>query len=261
MAIERIIPGTLAWDAFYANHLQRYLFAAAELAAGKELRVLDAACGVGYGSRQLAGTGAVSEVTAIDRSAEALRVARGQFAATNIRYLQDDCHTLAAASACGPFDAVVSFETLEHLPNPEAFLYSCFRNLRSSGRLIISTPNKTVSSPDTLDWEYHEKEYTATEFLQLLEQAGFREVRLFGQQYSLKGQLKRELRGDLNRLFANPFVRAGVWIQRVFRGYKPLPVLCETLDDFEIRAFPTPAECESLEQNGPFVLLAVATRP
>jgi 2-polyprenyl-3-methyl-5-hydroxy-6-metoxy-1,4-benzoquinol methylase len=261
MAIERIIPGTLEWDAFYANHLQRYQFAAAELAAGKELRVLDAACGVGYGSKQLAGTPAVSEVTAIDRSTEALALARGQFAAPNIRYLEDDCHTLAAASASGPFDAVVSFETLEHLPNPEAFLQSCYRNLQSGGQLIISTPNKSVSSPDTLDWEYHEKEYTATEFLQLLKQAGFSEVRLFGQQYSLKGQLKRELRGDLNRLFSNPFVRAGAWMQRLLRGYKPAPVLRETLDDFEIRAFSTPAACEAMELNGPFVLLAVATRP
>lgn len=260
MAIERIIPGTPEWDAFYANHLQRYQFACSRLASGQQLNLLDAACGVGYGTHQLAGLPATRSVTGVDRSEEALSVAQKSFSATNIRYLRDDCHTLESAAANGPFDAVVSFETLEHLPDPEAFLRSCHRNLKPGGLLIISTPNKSVSSPDTLDWEFHEKEYLATEFQQLLEKAGFGGIQLFGQQYTLKGNLKREIRGDLNRLWSNPFVRAGLWLQQKLKGHRPVPVLKETLDDFEIVGYPDAAACEARGEEGPFVLLAVATR-
>jgi hypothetical protein len=54
MAIERIVPGTKEWDAFYANHIFRYQFAANILKEDSIAKLLDAACGVGYGSAFLA---------------------------------------------------------------------------------------------------------------------------------------------------------------------------------------------------------------
>lgn len=260
MAIERIVPGTKEWEAFYANHILRYQFASQVL---KDITVnclLDAACGVGYGADHLCRQTGIKKVVAIDRSTEALKIAGANFNSPKIIFLQDDCHTLEAAAKYGQYDAVVSFETLEHLPKPVDFLSSCFTNIKSNGKIIISTPNKSVSSPEVLNWEYHEKEYLATEFFDVLSQAGFKNIQLYGQQYNIKGKIKNEVRGDLNRLFSNPFVRAGQWLQAKLKGHKNIPVLKETIDDFEIVKYNEPADCELLGINGPFVLIAVAEK-
>ena len=50
MAIERIVPGTIEWEAFYANHICRYQFAKEQIEKTDAVHILDAACGTGYGS-------------------------------------------------------------------------------------------------------------------------------------------------------------------------------------------------------------------
>ncbi|MEN9571254.1 MAG: hypothetical protein RL172_2485 [Bacteroidota bacterium] len=259
MAIERIVPGSVEWEAYYANHIFRYQFAATVLKDAAIKNLLDAACGVGYGAHYLATHLPAVQVTAIDRSADALKKANQYFTNQHTRFLADDCHTLAAASSYGPYHAVVSFETLEHLPQPAAFLNSCFSNLHPGGQLIVSTPNKSVSSPTELNWAYHEKEYTAAELMALLLAAGFNNICLYGQQFTAKGQLKNEIRADLNRLHSNPFIRIGKWIQRL-KGHPPQPVLKETLDDFELVTFNDAAACDAKGINGPFVLIAVCSK-
>ena len=260
MAIERIIPNTREWEAFYANHIMRYQFA--EKCLDKDvLLILDAACGAGYGSHYLSGKLTASSFVAIDRSAEALSIAKSTFRADNITYLEDDCHTLDAATQYAPYDAIVSFETLEHLPRPTDFLKKCLHNLKTGGNIIVSTPNQLVSSPDNiLNWKYHEKEYTAFEFYNLLHEVGFINIQLYGQQFNLKGKIKNEMRADLNRLGSNPFIRFGTWIQKILRGRNFGPMLKETIDDFEIVSYKQPEDCDSLGLAGPFVLIAVAEK-
>lgn len=258
MAIERITPGTIEWDAYYANHITRYQFAAEKLKESRYVNLLDAACGVGYGADHLSGIDGV-KITAIDRSELALSTALKQFKKPNINFIIDDCHTLENASASGPFDAIISFETLEHLPYPEQFLKSSFNNLGPAGMLVVSTPNQLVSSPgNALNWEYHEKEYTAAELYSLLITSGFTNIQLYGQQLNLKGKIKNELRADLNRLWSNPFVRFGKWIQGSLRGRSFNAVLKETIDDFEIIKFDDAADIDRLLLDGPFVLIAIA---
>jgi SAM-dependent methyltransferase len=261
MAIERIVPGTKEWEAYYANHIIRYKFAAANINKQLTLNILDAACGVGYGSGFLAKEFPSASVTAIDRSLEALAIAKKLYSSNSyIQFIEDDCHTLEAAGKFAPFDTIVSFETLEHLPKPEDFLKSCLHNLKKGGRIIVSTPNQLVSSPEELNWEYHEKEYTATEFYNILQSAGFTNIALFGQQFNLKGKIKNEVRADINRLWSNPLVRFGRWLQAILRGRKFDPVLKETEDDFEIVSYATAADCDKLQLQGPFVLIAIAEK-
>ena len=260
MSIERIVPGTVEWEAFYANHILRYHFALQVLKDSKIHCLLDAACGVGYGSNFLAKHPAIEKVVGIDKSNDALKIAETNFNAANILYLQDDCHTLQSASQYGLYDAIVSFETLEHLPKPTDFLAACFNNLKTAGKIIISTPNKSVSSPQQLTWEYHEKEYTAIEFYNLIQTTGFKNIQLYGQQFNLKGQIKNEVRGELNKVFSNPFVRTGIWLQARLKGHKYGPVLKEAVDDFEILKYEKPEDCVLKETDGPFVLLAVAEK-
>jgi SAM-dependent methyltransferase len=260
MAIERIVPGTKEWDAFYANHIMRYQFAVQELKKINAATILDAACGVGYGAAFIAREIPVKKVIAVDRSKEALDIANKNFKTNNLEFLTDDCHTLQTAAGHAPYDAVVSFETFEHLPKPADFLAACYSNLKIGGSIIISTPNKSVSSPQELNWEYHEKEYTATELFESLSAAGFKNISLYGQQFNMKGIIKNEVRGELNRLFSNPFVRAGMWIQSKLKGHSFGPVLKECIDDFEIAAYNNPSVCEEKGLAGPFVLIAVAQK-
>jgi SAM-dependent methyltransferase len=262
MAIERIVPGTIEWDAFYANHIARYTFAKVQLDnnESKKINILDAACGVGYGSDFLA-TKLNCTVTAVDRSIDALTIANKCFASPAIRFLEDDCHTLEAAATFGTYDAVVSFETLEHLPYPEKFIAACYQNLSSGGKLIISTPNQSVSSPEgNLDWEFHEKEYQPQELLELLSKAGFSNIKLYGQQMTAIGKLRSQLRAELNKVNSNPFMRLGRFIQKVFKGHQYNAVLPEQAEDFEIVFYNSPDAINALAQNGPFVLIAVCNK-
>ena len=112
MAIERIVPDTKEWNAYYANHILRYQFAAQNLKDGSIKNILDAACGVGYGSKYLAQELSCASITAIDKSTDALSIAKSKFIADNIKFLMDDCDTLNNAAMYAPFDVIVSFETL-----------------------------------------------------------------------------------------------------------------------------------------------------
>lgn len=170
-----MIPGE-AEDTDYGLHLMRYLFAATY---AKGRRVLDAACGVGYGAFRLAAAGA-RRVVGIDVSPAAIAYARSHFPGPGLTFEEMDVSRLTFPVA--EFDLVVSFETIEHLSGYEDFLDHVHRVLRPGGRLIISTPNKLVhplghwgtSSP------YHVIEFFHDEFLSLLEQR-FSQVRMLGQ--------------------------------------------------------------------------------
>lgn len=176
MSFERIQPDTFGWEAFYGNHMRRYMFAAEELKQLAARRVLDVACGVGYGAKFLASECAC-EVTATDRDAGALKIASSRFSHPAVSFVVDDCHTLEKCGRADEFDAIVCFETIEHLLEPERFLTRCANLLRRSGLLIISTPNISAGSHSA--WEYHEKEYTAVEFVSLLKQCGFKNPMLW----------------------------------------------------------------------------------
>jgi SAM-dependent methyltransferase len=259
MAIERIVPETVEWEAYYANHICRYRFAKDIIENLSLTKILDAACGVGYGSHYLA-SNSKWDVKAIDRSDEALTIAKKKFTLPNISFLKDDCHTLEVASTFAPYDVIVSFETLEHLPKPALFLKNCFANLKNAGKLIISTPNQIVSSPTELNWEFHEKEYTAFELYDLLSQEGFSNIEIYGQQITSTGKLRNEFRAELNKMNSNPFVRIGRSFQKVFRKRKFNTILPEQLEDFEIVHYNDLQNIEKLGEKGPFVLIAVCEK-
>ena len=156
------------------EHLHRYAFAR-ELVAGK--RVLDAACGEGYGAALLAEC--ALQVTGVDRSAEAIAHAGSRYRAANLDFQAADCLDLPFAD--DSFDCVVSFETLEHLAEHERLLAEFRRVIRPDGFLLLSSPDKAVYS-DVLQNrnEFHVRELYRGE-LETLLQAHFPAYRLFGQ--------------------------------------------------------------------------------
>jgi SAM-dependent methyltransferase len=158
---ERLVPEE-AVEASLQEHLARYRFAR-DHARG---RVLDVACGTGYGTAMLDAVG-------VDLSLEALRYARRHPA----RYVAADAARLPFGRV---FDSVVSFETIEHVPDPARFVEECARVLKPGGLFLVSTPNRDLWSPRSSKplQRHHVKEFTRKEFLAVLQPF---KVRLFGQ--------------------------------------------------------------------------------
>ena len=122
-------------------HVIRYQLAAALIRPGDH--VLDSACGLGYGSHLLARLSGCASVFGVDGSDYAVRYAQLNFGAVEPRlqfhkaWLPQDLARLADRR----FDVIVSFETLEHIADPEGLLAQFNRLLRPGGRIIVSVPN------------------------------------------------------------------------------------------------------------------------
>lgn len=166
------------------EHWHRYAFAL-PLVAGK--RVLDAACGEGYGSNLLASVAA--EVIGVDISAQATMHARERYAQArpNLRFETADAAALTFADRS--FDVVVSFETLEHLEAQQELVSGFARVLRDDGVLLISSPDKrTYSEAAGFRNEFHVRELYREELLALL-QPHFAHVRLYAQKLLFQSTL------------------------------------------------------------------------
>lgn len=169
--VVRIDPDS-APSGIQAIHRIRYEFAK-EYCDGK--RILDVACGAGYGSAMLAET--ASEVLGADLDEGAITFARESYVANNLdfRVIDAQCMQLLDAS----FDTVVSFETIEHLSDIDAYLQEVARVLVPGGVFVVSTPcvKRTTRQPRNL---HHMIEFSAKDFEGLLKRY-FWDVELFGQ--------------------------------------------------------------------------------
>jgi len=164
-------------------HLARYRYACA-FVRGKD--VLDLACGTGYGSFMLAEAGARS-VLGIDLSEEAISHAIAKYSAPSLRYTRGNAQALDSLPSSS-IDIVVSFETIEHLPEPSKYALEVWRVLRDEGLYIVSTPDRRLSSPRyplrrRPDNPWHLHEFTGPDFQAFLVGAGFEVVDVHGQAF------------------------------------------------------------------------------
>lgn len=160
-------------EIFY-EHWHRYALAATVV---QGLTVLDGACGEGYGSSLLART--AGRVEGIDLDEASIAHARARYGAENVGFQQGNCLKLPFAD--DHFDAVVSFETLEHLAEQDELLTEFRRVLKPRGWLMISSPDKKTYSDDTgYDNPFHVRELYRDELEQLLGRH-FPTCRLLGQ--------------------------------------------------------------------------------
>lgn len=175
---EQFVPGTK--DArIEADHLSRYQFSQPYI---QKKRVLDLACGTGYGAKSLLDSGA-SEVFGVDISPEAISYAQSHFQASNLTFQLGSAEKLPFDNSF--FDVVTSFETIEHLDKEirSKYLQELRRVLKDDGTILISTPNRRITSPcsKTPLNKYHVIEYSVTELVDILKSSGFQIVELMGQ--------------------------------------------------------------------------------
>lgn len=162
------------------DHVRRYELAA-RYASG---RVLDAACGCGYGSKILLGSADL--VVGVDSSPNAIRWAEEHFQGP---YFIEG--KIEEEPWSGKFETVVSLETIEHLADPkpalDAFRAACI------GTFIASVPNedkypfraKTFAN----DESPHFRHYRPQEFEDLLKECGFKVTERFCQQDKKSGEI------------------------------------------------------------------------
>ncbi len=177
---ERTLPDVPAENYWYRRHLAVYEWIA-ERVRGR--RVVDLACGEGYGSAVLARTAA--EVVGVDANPDAFEHARLRYRAPNLRFARDLVETWR-----GDVDCAVFLQTIEHLPDPVALLDHLREIVAPGGVAYVSTPNVLTLAPgaERSDNPWHVREYRPPEFRSLLEGA-FDRVDLLGVHHARKLRL------------------------------------------------------------------------
>jgi SAM-dependent methyltransferase len=156
---ERTLPDVPAENYWYRRHLAVYEWIASQV-AGR--RVVDMACGEGYGTAVLGGVAA--SVVGVDANPEAFEHARLRYGRVGVSFERSLVETFGEP---GTFDAVVFLQTIEHVQDPVAVL-GHFRSLLAPGGVAyVSTPNLLTLAPpgaEKSDNPWHIKEYRAAEF-------------------------------------------------------------------------------------------------
>jgi len=171
---ERFVPW--ASDPVVAyEHLHRYFWASG-LVKGK--KVLDLACGEGYGADLLARQ-AVS-VCALDIDEDAVRHASKKYRRPNLQFFQGSITAVPITENCS-FDVITCFEAIEHIEQHDELIQEVRRLLKPGGLFAVSTPNKDAYNAQGEPANpFHVRELTFEEFDTLLTRY-FPNVRYFGQ--------------------------------------------------------------------------------
>jgi len=230
---ERVSTAAGGFNPTWQRHVAAYAYCAPLLPSG---RILDLGCGVGHSYELLA----PRQTVGLDIDPAALA---GQERETRV----GDMRALPFADAS--FAGVLSVQSLEHVPNPEAVLTEARRVLAPGGPAIFVTPNRlTFGRPDEVIDPYHHVEFSPPE-LEALCAPLFDRVEVLGLFGSARYlALVAEERAELERLLRRDPMRARRLISRRLRqrlydaalrrrrvGADPRAAAI-TPDDFELRS-------------------------
>jgi 2-polyprenyl-3-methyl-5-hydroxy-6-metoxy-1,4-benzoquinol methylase len=171
---ERTLPDVPEENYWYRRHLVVYEWIRDRVGG---LKVVDMACGEGYGTDVLSGQAA--SVVGVDANPEAHEHARLRYTGPNVRFARDLVETFDE-----PADAVVFLQTIEHVQNPDEVLER-FKALvagSAAPAVYVSTPNVLTLAPEGAEKSgnpWHVKEYRAEEFHALCA-AHFSTVEMYG---------------------------------------------------------------------------------
>lgn len=179
-------------------HLARYDLAAQIARPGDT--ILDAACGLGYGAHLLANCSPAAKVIGVDLDVDAVEYAKSAFGHDGkCEFRTGDVANLSNI-ADASVDLVVSFETLEHIPDPQAALREFARVLTPGGRIIASVPNNWADETGKDPNPHHLHVYTWDMLAEQIRSAG--------------AKSDRAVRGAES---ANNFLDHSLWLERAHR--------------------------------------------
>jgi SAM-dependent methyltransferase len=177
---ERTLPDVPAENYWYRRHLVVYEWIAHRV---RGLRVLDMACGEGYGSNVMAR--AAAAVVGVEANPEAYEHARLRYRRANLRFERTLIEEYGAPGCC---EAVVFLQTVEHVRDPGPVLRNLHELLAPGGTAYISTPNVLTLAPRGCTHSgnpWHVREYRHDEFHALCRSA-FPSVALLGLHHARK---------------------------------------------------------------------------
>jgi SAM-dependent methyltransferase len=169
---ERTLPDVPEENYWFRRHLAVYEWIAAR-AGGR--RVVDLACGEGYGSAVLART--ARSVVGVDANPEAFAHARAKYTAANLTFERNMVELWT-----GDVDCVVFLQTIEHVPDPDGVLEHVRDLIGPAGVAYVSTPNVLTLAPKGAERSgnpWHVREYRPDEYRALCERH-FSRVELLG---------------------------------------------------------------------------------
>jgi ubiquinone/menaquinone biosynthesis C-methylase UbiE len=203
MSSERQLDNTN--NPWWGEHLNRYEEVAKLIDRKRPLKVLDIACGTGFGSFFLAQLG--YNVLGGDISSNDIAECRNKYQHPNLSFEVIDGTNLPFSEYT--FDVVVSFETIEHTTQYQKMLSELKRVVKTDGLVIISTPNFTVNSPSGKVLNpFHTQEWVYEELMKILSNT-FSNVKLLGQQY-VRYKNKNTLKFKIAKGIENIFYMRGI---------------------------------------------------
>ena len=176
-SLERLVPDQLVSQEVTGQltlslHIERYEFAADQAQPG---RLLDIACGVGYGTPILYDrNGQIREAIGVDCSEESVLHAREHYGKPGIQFRVGDAMTYEDSAG---FDTIVTLETIEHVHDPEGLIAHLLQLLRPGGVFIGSVP----STPTVDANPHHLHDFTPRSIRNLVRPYGLSEISYMAQ--------------------------------------------------------------------------------
>lgn len=243
---ERTIPGLAEENYWFRRHEVVYQRLADRCA---DRDVLEAGCGEGYGADLIAGL--ARTVIGLDYDETTVAHVRARYPRVDMRHGNLAALPLPDQSV----DVVVNFQVIEHLWDQPQFVAECFRVLRPSGLLLMSTPNRITFSPgrDTPVNPFHTRELNAAELAELLTDGGFALE-------SMNGVFHGARLTELDARHGGSIIDAQV-ARALADAPWPAELLADvtsvTADDFDLAS----ADRDSRDIDDSLDLVAIAVRP
>lgn len=171
---ERIIPKLLKpTNGMLLEHIARYYFATPYIQG----RVLDIACGAGYGSHMVAKERKreLIQLVAVDNDKDTIDYANREYHHQKIVYRQADALDPDLPGKLGMFDTILSFETIEHVADDRLFMDNLYQMLKPGGKLILSSPFGRGRGMPTSE-PFHVHQLTPAEFEELFDRFSEKEI-------------------------------------------------------------------------------------
>lgn len=191
---ERVVPENFISKEeyfIYLRHIFAYEFAEKQLP--QNCLVLEAGSGEGYGTYQLSQSAKIKNIIGIDVDAETIAHASKKYISTNCSFKHYNGNKIPFADES--FDAVISFQVIEHIENDKNYVAEIFRILKNNGILILSTPNRVSRlKPGQKPWNrFHVREYDNNTLKEIL-RTKFQNIQILG----VKGNVEIQ-QNEMNR--------------------------------------------------------------